>query len=353
MNNYLKIIGIVSLGLMLFSSCNNNRGNNNSETTTPVWIEDVQYRSIEEYITTTGTAKATKTIELKSETNGAYYLQKNPKTGRPYQLGDVVEAGAVIIRLENKEYENNVQLESKKLQIQITEKEWEGQKVLAEKGGATQKDVNTAENSFINAKLALETGYITLEKLNIKAPFKGVIVNLPYYTPGIEVASGSVMAGIMDYSKMYVETQFPENTLSKLEVGQKVHITNYNIKQDTLKGVLTQLSPAINEETRTFSGYIEISNPELKLRPGMFAKADIITIRKDSVLSIPKDIIKNRRGGKLVYTVDRNSAEEKVIHTGISDDKFIEVEKGLESGDKIVVKGYEWLRNRSKVKVMK
>ena len=267
MNKNFKILGAVMLGFMSFS-CNNNQGNNSSEATTPVWVEDVQLRNIEEYITTTGTAKAAKTIEIKSETNGAYYLQKNPKTGRPYQLGDIVEAGAVIIRLENKEYENNVQLESKKLQIQITEKEWEGQKILLEKGGATEKDVNNAENSYINAKLALENGYITLEKLSIKAPFKGVIVNLPYYTPGVEVASGSVMVGLMDYSKMYVETQFPENTLTKLRIGQQVHITNYNIKSDTLRGILTQLSPAINEETRTFSGYIEIDNPDLKLRPG-------------------------------------------------------------------------------------
>lgn len=352
MNYYLKITGIISLGILLFS-CNNNRNNSASETTTPVWIEEVGFRNLEEYITTTGTAKAAKTTEIKSETNGTYHLQNNPKTGKPYQLGDIVEAGATIVRLENKEYENNVQLESKKLQIEITEKEWEGQKALYEKGGATQKDINNAENSYINAKLALENAYITLDKLNIKAPFKGVLVNLPYYTPAVEVASGSVIAGVMDYSKMYVETQFPENALTKLAVGQNVHITNYNIKSDTLKGKLTQLSPAINEETRTFSGYIVIDNPELKLRPGMFAKADIVTVRKDSVLSIPKDIIKNRRGGKLVYTVDRNTANEKVIQTGISNDKYIEVEKGLEAGDKIVVKGYEWLRNRSKVKVMK
>lgn len=352
MNNCFKLIGTVSLGLMLFS-CNDNRNNSNTETTTPVWIEEVQRRNIEEYITTTGTAKASKTIELKNETNGKYYLQTNPRTGRPYQLGDIVEAGAVIVRLENKEHENNVQLESKKLQIGITEKEWEGQKILYDKGGATQKDVSNAENSYINAKLALETAYITLGKLNITAPFKGVIVALPYNTPGVEVASGTSIAGIMDYSKMYVETQFPENTLTKLAVGQPVHITNYNIKSDTLKGVLTQLSPAINEETRTFSGYIVIDNPELKLRPGMFAKAEVVTVRKDSVLSIPKDIIKHRRGGSIVYTVERSNAEEKIITTGISDDKFVEVEKGLEPGDKIVIKGYEWLRNRSKVKVMK
>lgn len=352
MNTHLKTIGIVVLGLTMFS-CNNNRGSSASETTTPVWIEDVQFRNIEEYITTTGTAKAAKTIEIKSESAGDYNLQTNPKTGRPYRLGDVVEAGAVIIRLENKEYVNNVQLESKKLQVQIAEKEWEGQKSLLERGGATEKDVNNAENSYINAKLALENAYITLEKMNIKAPFKGVIVSLPYFTPNVEAASGSTMVSIMDYSKMYVETQFPENTLEKLAVGQNVHITNYNIKQDTLKGVLTQLSPAISEDTRTFAGYIEISNPDLKLRPGMFAKADVITASKDSVLCIPKDIIKNRRGGKFIYTVVRNNAEEKVIQTGISDDKYIEVTQGLKAEDKIVVKGYEWLRNRSKVKVMK
>ena len=352
MNHYVKIAGLVSLGCLLFS-CNNNRGNSTSETTTPVWVEDVQFRDIEEYITTTGTAKASKTVEISSESEGDYYLQTNPRTGRPYRLGDIVEKGDIIIRLEYKEYENNVQLESKKLQIKITEKEWEGQKVLFEKGGATEKDVNNAKDSYINAKLNLENAYITLEKMNIRAPFRGVIVNLPYYTPGVETASGNVMVGIMDYSKMYIETQFPENAMEKLAVGQNVHITNYNIKEDTLQGKLTQLSPAINEDTRTFSGYIEISNPELKLRPGMFAKADVVTVRKDSVLAIPKDIIKNRRHGQLVYTVNRNSAEEIAIQTGISDDEYVEVEKGLKPGDKIVTRGYEWLRNRSKVKVMK
>ena len=121
MNNYLKIIGAVSLGLTLFS-CNNNRNNSVSDSTTPVWVEDVKLRNIEEYITTTGTAKAAKTIDMKSETTGNYILQKNPKTGRPYQLGDIVEEGATIIRLENKEYINNVQLESKKLQYRSQRK---------------------------------------------------------------------------------------------------------------------------------------------------------------------------------------------------------------------------------------
>ncbi len=310
-------------------------------------------RTLQELVTTTGTAKAANTVELKSEVNGLYVMQQNPKTGKPYRLGDVVEAGAVIVRLENREYENNVQLESKKLQVQVTEKEWEGQKSILEKGGVTEKEVNNAESAFINAKIALENAYITLAKMNVTAPFTGVLVNMPYYTPNVEVASGQVLAGIMDYSKMYVETQFPENVMPKVAVGQSVYITNYNIKSDTLKGRIAQLSPAINEDTRTFSGFIEIENPRLKLRPGMFAKADIVAVQKDSVLSIPKEIVTTRRGSKVVFTVDKATAEERVIVTGISDEKYIEVESGLEKGEKIVVRGYEWLRNRSRVKEMK
>ena len=244
-------------------------------------------------------------------------------------------------------------MESKKLQIQITEKEWEGQKILLEKGGATEKDVNNAENSYINAKLALENGYITLEKLSIKAPFKGVIVNLPYYTPGVEVASGSVMVGLMDYSKMYVETQFPENTLTKLRIGQQVHITNYNIKSDTLRGILTQLSPAINEETRTFSGYIEIDNPDLKLRPGMFAKADIIVDRADSSIIIPKDVILSNRRRKYVYIVEKNTAKIRNLQTGLEDEYNIEILSGLNVNDNLVVKGFETLKEDAKVKIQK
>ena len=125
MNSYSNLVGVIAL-LIVCYACGGDRSNQSSETTTPVWVEDVRPRTIEEYVTTTGTAKAVKTGEIKSEMNGAYRLQKNPVTGRPYRLGDIVEAGAVIIRLENKEYENNVQLESKKLQIQITEKEGAG-----------------------------------------------------------------------------------------------------------------------------------------------------------------------------------------------------------------------------------
>lgn len=348
----IKYIGFILLAFAL-NSCNEQRQNSSSETTTPVWLTEVGRRDIRELTTTTGTAKASKTVELKSEINGKYELLKNPKTGRPYKLGDIVDAGTVIVRLNNKEHENSVSMQTKQMQVDIAKKEWEGQKAVYEKGGATEKDVLNAESAFITAQIAMETANTDLEKLNIRAPFKGAIVSLPYFTPGVELASGETILGMMDYSQMYMEIALPENTIEKVKVGQRVLVTNYNIKSDTLAGVVSQLSPAINEETRTFSGYITIENPALKLRPGMFAKGEIITLQKDSVLFIPKEIVNARRGMRNVYTVEQNRAVEKMITTGISDDRYVEVESGLNEGDKIVVKGYEFLRNRGKVKIMK
>lgn len=351
-HNNMKYIGFIFL-VFLLNGCNNARMGSSSETTTSVWLSEVEKRTIRELTTTTGTAKAAKTAELKSEVNGKYILQTNPRTGHPYKLGDVVEAGAVIIRLENQEHVNSISMETKTMQVDIAEKEWKGNQILLDKGGVTEKDVLNSESNYLSAKLSLEDAKIKMDQLTIKAPFKGVIVKLPYFTPNVLVNSGEVMLGVMDYSQMYMEIELPENTISKVNVGQNVLITNYNIKSDTLEGKVTQLSPAINEETRTFSGFITINNPELKLRPGMFAKGDIITQQKDSVLAIKKEIISSRRNQAVVYAVERNMAIEKYITTGISDDVYIEVVNGLTEGEKIVTKGYEWLRNRSRVKIMK
>ena len=84
MNNYSNLMVVITL-VLAFYACGGDRSNQSAETTTPVWVEDVHSRTIEEYVTTTGTAKAVKTSEVKSEMNGAYRLQLNPKTGRPYR----------------------------------------------------------------------------------------------------------------------------------------------------------------------------------------------------------------------------------------------------------------------------
>ncbi len=348
-----KSIFIIAVGLMIIAGCGNQDQNLTADVEIPVSVEDIKLKSIEEFINTTGTAFPKGEIELKSKITAYYFLEKNPQTGRMWQLGDKVKEGTLIARLEDKEYVNSIKLETNQLNLELSESELKKQESLYEKGGVTLKDLKTASINYANAKTTVENSILQLEKTRIVAPIDGVIVDLPYYTQGTQVETGKTIAKIMDYQVMYMDVQLPEKYISVIKPGQVVKLTNYTIPEDTIIGNITQLSPAINADTRTFKGNISINNPNLLLRPGMFVKADIITNHKDSVIVIPKSIILSRQRGKTVFIVDRGVVAERIIETGLENLTEVEVTRGLVKNERVVTSGFETLSNRTKVKIIK
>jgi RND family efflux transporter MFP subunit len=348
-----KSIFIIAVSIITFSGCRNQEQNLNADVEIPVSVENIKLKSIEEFINTTGTAFPKGEILLKSKITASYYLEKNPGTSRFWQLGDKIKAGALIARLEDKEYVNSIKLETNQLNLELTESELKKQESLYEKGGVTLKDLKTSSINYENAKSTVESSKLQLDKTRILAPIDGVIVDLPYYTQSTQVETGSTIAKIMDYQVMYMDVQLPEKYISVIKPGQLVKLTNYTIPQDTIIGNITQLSPAINADTRTFKGNISINNPKYLLRPGMFVKADIVTNHKDSVIVIPKSIILSRQRGKTVFIIDRGVAAERIIETGLENITEVEVTKGLIRNDRIVSSGFETLSNKSKVKIIK
>jgi membrane fusion protein, multidrug efflux system len=355
-NKNMKTMKFLSFIIILtvFASCAQQGQTESSELAVPVSVEDVKLRGIKQFVSTTGTVKATSEVVLNSEMTGEYYLQNNPATGRPYKLGDRVNKGQTIIRFENEEYENNLAVEAVKLNLEISEQEFEKQKSLYEKGGVTLRELRNSEVSRTNAQYNFENSRIQLSKMNIIAPFTGIIVELPYYTNGTRLSSGSQLVTLMSYDQMYLLINLPENNMPDLQIGQQVLVTNYTLPNDTLTGKVTEISPAISTETRTFAGKVEITNPGLKFRPGMFVKADIITDQKDSTIVIPKSIIMTGGRGKYVFIVGRNSAaDSRYITTGIENQNDVEVVEGLQANDRLIIQGYETLRNNSKVKIIR
>jgi len=346
-------IFIIAIAALALTGCRNQDQNLKADIEIPVSVENLRLKSIEEFINTTGTAFPKGEILMKSKITASYFLEKNPETGRMLQLGDKIKAGALIARLEDKEYVNSIKLETNQLNLELTETELKKEESLFEKGGVTQKELKTAGINYENAKTTVESAKLQLEKTKVISPIDGVIVDLPYYTQSTQVETGSTIAKIMDYQTMYMDVQLPEKYISIIKPGQFVKLTNYTIPDDTIIGNITQLSPAINADTRTFKGTISINNPKYLLRPGMFVKADIVTSRKDSVIVIPKTIILSRQRGKTVFTYDRGVVDEKIIETGLENAANVEVMKGLEKNERIVTSGFETLSNKSKVKIIK
>jgi RND family efflux transporter MFP subunit len=339
--------------VVLLTACTGQPRSNPNDIETPVSVQELKKGSIRKLINTTGTALADCSVELNSGMSGMYRLQTHPGTGKPCKLGDAVKKGQLIIRLEDREYENGIALESKKLSLEIAEQEQSKQAALYEKGGVTLSEMRNTEVRVINARYELENATLNLEKMNITSPFDGVIVSLPHYTADSRVAQGQPMAGIMDYARMYMEINLPESAIKYIRANQPVYITHYTLPEDTLAGIISELSPAISTETRTFKGKIWIDNRELKLRPGMFVKAGVVVDRADSVIVIPKDVVLSGRNRKYVYIVEKNTAVVRTIKTGLEDEDRIQVTEGLDENDNLVVRGYETLRENSRVKVLK
>jgi len=348
-----KIIFLLSAAILAFSGCRNQDQSLTADVEIPVSVEDIRLKSIEEFVNTTGTAYPKGEIELKSKITATYYLEKNPSTGRLWQMGDKISAGAVIARLEDREYVISVKLETTQLNLELSESELKKQESLYEKGGVTLKELKTSSIEYENAKNNLENAKLQMEKTKITAPFNGVIVDLTYHTQGTQIESGASIAKIMDYATMYMEVQLPEKYISVIKPSQVVKLTNYTIPEDTIIGQVSQLSPAIDADTRTFKGNIQINNSKYLLRPGMFVKADIVTNHRDSAIVIQKSIILSRQRGKTVFIIDRGVAAERIIETGLENLTDVQVTRGLARNERVVTSGFETLSNKSKVKIVK
>ena len=160
MNTKNKLImkNIINLAILtavvstvLFTSCRNEQPDLEADVAVPVSVEDIKLNSIEEFITTNGTVLATEEVILKAEMSGNYKLMNNPRTGRPWSLGDRIKEGDIVVSLEDQEFVNNIQIKSKEMNLEISKDELRKMKSLLEKGGATEREVSNAEQTFINA----------------------------------------------------------------------------------------------------------------------------------------------------------------------------------------------------------
>jgi len=340
------------MSLLVLSGCQQGGMTEQADTTIPVRVTKVEQSSIQELVTATGTVYADKDIFLLTEQAGRYTLGQNPKTGRPFVMGDSVAAGTLLVSLDNPEFVNGIAMDSKKLSLETAEREFTKQQSIYEKGGITLSDVKIAEKALIDARYSMDNAQISLAKLEIRAPFKGIIVDIPHFTAGEWVVASSRVASLMDYSRLYAELTLPGKEMDRIRRNQDVAVSNYSQEKQKLEGKVTQISPALDPTSRMFKIKIEASNSDLLLKPGMFVRADIIVQEKKDVIVIPKDIILDRRGRRTVYVVQRGIALERRLELGIETSDSVEVTDGLTLEDSLIIEGFETLRNRSRVKVI-
>jgi len=218
--------------------------------------------------------------------------------------------------------------------------------------GAEPLAVSGAEDLVNASRRRLELWGLTTQQLDEIASSAKPKIELPIYstvsgivterkvTQGQYVNAGEVLFTITDLSTIWVKADVYQPDLPSVRTGQSVEITSDSLPGTTLHGRVGFLDTSINPQTRTASARIEVPNPSMRLRPGMFVQVKFAAPAGHDVLAIPRSSVLDTGMRKLVYVAKGNGEfEGRQVQLGPAGTDYYPVLTGLKEGERIVSQG--------------
>ncbi|HKH44044.1 MAG TPA: efflux RND transporter periplasmic adaptor subunit [Thermoanaerobaculia bacterium] len=181
----------------------------------------------------------------------------------------------------------------------------------------------------------LEIARQQLSDSMLKAPFDGMIQER-LVSPGDYVAAGAPVVVLVRVHPLRLRLAVPERESANVRTGQEVRVTVEG-DPETHAGRVARISPAISEENRTLQIEAEVPNPDARLRPGSFARAEIVTRSSEPAVVVPAAAIVRFAGLEKVMGVESGKAVEKRVRTGRRSGDRIEIVDGVAAGEPVVL----------------
>ena len=184
--------------------------------------------------------------------------------------------------------------------------------------------------------------------LTIFSPSNGIVTERKV-TQGQYVNTGDVLYGLTDLSTVWVKADIYETDLPQVRVGQVVEVTAESLPGAKLHGQVGFVEPIVNPQTRTTAARIQVSNPRMQLRPGMFVQTRF-TLGGQNTLVVPRSAVVNTGEHTLVYLAKGNGVfEAHVVQLGAVADDYYPVLAGLHGGERIVTEGNFLLDSQTRI----
>jgi Cu(I)/Ag(I) efflux system membrane fusion protein/cobalt-zinc-cadmium efflux system membrane fusion protein len=174
----------------------------------------------------------------------------------------------------------------------------------------------------------------------IRSPRSGYVLH-KRVVEGARVEAGQDLYSVGDLRHIWVTAEVYEFDAPWVEVGQPAQMELSYEEGKVLEGKVAYIYPTLNEVSRTLTVRLEFENPDMRLKPGMFATVYIQFRRRDDVLAIPTEAILDSGRRKIVFvSIGDGRFEPREIVTGLTGDHHVtEILSGLAEGDQVVVSG--------------
>lgn len=213
----------------------------------------------------------------------------------------------------------------------------------------SQTNLDLATSRLEGAKAELGLAERALRDATVTAPFAGLIARR-YVNVGEFVTPGHKLFDLVALDPIEVEFHLAERDSSRVQLNARVEVRVAPFPDEIFHARVSVISPTINPATRTLRVKAELPNPDGRLLPGLFARADLGVAERRDIPMISEDAVLQRSDGSVVFRLIADERVERVrIVTGAYHDGLVEVVEGLSPGDRVVVRGQTSLINGSVV----
>jgi len=273
--------------------------------------------------------------------------------------GERVEKGQTLFRLETQALSSD----AKSAQARVNSAKIEVNRLqpLVDKNIVSQVRLETAKANLAQAQSDLQSIQANIDYATIKSPVQGTVGDINLRTGALVSPTDQMpLTTVADINQIFADFSINEKDYYSLlaekdldksnlaESFQAVELVLPNGKPYPLKGKISSISGRVNPQTGSINFRATFNNPDLILKDGTSGKIRIPQLYKSAIV-IPRLSTFERQGYILAYQLKKDSVIEKQIKTREAGRLYI-VKSGLKTGDTIVAKGVNKIKNGSKVK---
>jgi RND family efflux transporter MFP subunit len=352
----------LSLLSLLLGSCAPPEDVATIEFQVPVVVEEVAAGTVESKIVTSGNLRAAEIETLTALVAGtlqiADTITADGLQSRRLAEGDPVRAGDEIAFISGEDVRLEVGMASIQQRYNSARLDYESARRLNEQNLLNLSDLNKAQATMEEAKLALERSQRTEARSHLISSIDGVVLKLARdakgqpMTNGQLVAPGIEIAQIAPLDELIADIDLVgRDGLALIQVGQEARIHHHAWADQNFTGSVLRIAPTVNEQTRALRAEVLIDNASGVLRPGMFVEVTLIVERHENVPVVPRRAITERGGRSVAFVLRGQRVAQVEVTLGLGDDESIEIRNGLNAGDRVVVRGLETLTDQMPVRV--
>lgn len=286
-----------------------------------------------------GTARANEAVEITSKVS-------NIVTAIRFREGEQVRRGEVLVELDS--IETNAELMAARAALSESQSQFKRSQELFDTNALSQSQLDQLIATLRGNEARVTTAQAKLSDTVIRAPFEGR-VGLRRVSVGSLVNPGTVITTLDDTRIIKLDFAVPETFMAVLKEGLPLTAKSIAFPNREFAGTVGSIDSRLDPTTRSVTVRGTVPNADGLLKPGMF-----LTVRlkqqRERVVMISEQALVPEEGRQFVFVVDGDLARKREVAIGRRQPGRVEIVRGLEPGERVIVEGTQKVRDGGAVR---